>query len=294
MASSSIRHLAAARDIPRVAAGEFENTVSIWDTSTRAELSRFETVLDFGGRRLALSCSGERCYAAAYHVHGIVCYDVLTGSEVWTRRDLKRVQSIKLSSSCHELFCYIEGMSFLVLSADAGAEKSRHRGVSGLHESVFSALRVVETRELEFRDSSWRKMGSLPRSSFATLDVAFSKDLVAISESGAGVRFVSASNLREVADYKPPAGHHVLSLAYSAPADRFFGVEWHYEAGGPKRLLTFTSPGRAEVTALLGGSFETVFVNDAREVLTSEGVLFSTSSGETIGRLPFPIDSNVG
>jgi len=62
-----VRHLVAGRKTSRVATGQFERTVVVWDMDTPRRISTFETSLDFGGQRLALSDGGDVVIAAAYH-----------------------------------------------------------------------------------------------------------------------------------------------------------------------------------------------------------------------------------
>ena len=57
-----------AHKAPRVAAALFERTVQLWDVRTAQQLSQFETVFSFGGRRLALSPYGDLCVAAGWLV----------------------------------------------------------------------------------------------------------------------------------------------------------------------------------------------------------------------------------
>jgi hypothetical protein len=47
---------------------------------------RFETVLDFGGKGLALTPDGSACIAGAYRAQGIACYAAADGRMLWQRR----------------------------------------------------------------------------------------------------------------------------------------------------------------------------------------------------------------
>jgi hypothetical protein len=290
VAESRIRHLASAHEAPVVAAGEFERVVSIWSVAERREVSRFDTVLSFGGRRLALSPAADLCIAAAYHVHGVVCYDAVTGGLVWSRRDLKKAQVLKVSRTSEQVFCGFDDRAFMALDLRSGVERARHRGVREIHESPHAPLRLVEKHNLEIRDGEWRKLAQIERRTFATLAAAFSPSHLAISESGGGVSFVRLSDFVVASSYTPPAGSHVLELAYSVDAQTFVGVEWPFAAGGPKRLLRIDcESGTAMSVAILGSPAKSVFLGNGAELLTSDGVLFSMISGEAIGALDFSI-----
>ena len=114
MGNSSIRHLAASMTGERIAAGEFERTIHVWDLVARTPVSTFDTTLDFGGRRLAIAQDGRHCVVGAYRVHGVACYSADDGSEVWRRKDLTEVQSVRLSPddsrvivNCNDMGCQV-------------------------------------------------------------------------------------------------------------------------------------------------------------------------------------------
>jgi hypothetical protein len=62
---SAIRHLAASYSGNVLAAGEFEKRIHIFDVVTRTKVCEFDSRLDFGGRRLAVSDDGRYCAAGA-------------------------------------------------------------------------------------------------------------------------------------------------------------------------------------------------------------------------------------
>ena len=94
-----VRHIAIARARPVAALAAFESQVAIWDLQTLRRTIEFETVLDFGGRRLALSSDGSCCIAGAYNRDGVAAYDTNTGRVLWSRRDLKKVQYVSFSAA---------------------------------------------------------------------------------------------------------------------------------------------------------------------------------------------------
>jgi hypothetical protein len=68
----NVRHLATAYTGRIAAAAAFNSTVATWDLNAKSPLAMFESVLEFGGRRLAIDTVGERCAAAAYDSGGLV------------------------------------------------------------------------------------------------------------------------------------------------------------------------------------------------------------------------------
>ena len=71
---------------------EFERVVHVWSRQRAARCATFETVYDFGGRRVAL-VPGEQpvVVAGAYTRHGVCGYD-LSGELLWQDRSRTNVQ----------------------------------------------------------------------------------------------------------------------------------------------------------------------------------------------------------
>jgi len=76
MRASAIQQLAVSREATNVAAAFFEETVQIWDLTTRERIKEFETVFHLGGNRLTLDAAGQKCVAAAWNKgkrEGVAC-----------------------------------------------------------------------------------------------------------------------------------------------------------------------------------------------------------------------------
>src|SRR5580704_19512218 len=96
-----IIHMSAATSVPRNAAGRGERTVQIWDVEAAKQLREIDTVLDVGGRRLALSPNGEVCIAASWRKGrrgGICSYGASTGAVLWHRSDIGHTQELYFSA----------------------------------------------------------------------------------------------------------------------------------------------------------------------------------------------------
>ena len=61
-----IRQLTASRTGSFIAAGEFKQTVHIWDVCDRRFIRTLSTPLDFGGKRMAISTDGRTCVTGSY------------------------------------------------------------------------------------------------------------------------------------------------------------------------------------------------------------------------------------
>src|SRR4030065_944327 len=117
--SSPVCHIAPSRR-EIVATAQFERTVSIWDLKQHVKLAEFDTILDYGGQRLILDHEGRFCITAAYHVHGIACYNARDGGVVWQHKNLKKAQILTVSRNGELVFCGFDEKSCVVLEINSG------------------------------------------------------------------------------------------------------------------------------------------------------------------------------
>lgn len=74
-------------------------------------VSDFDTVFSFGGNRLALDASGERCVAAGWtggQRGGVACYEATTGKLIWHRPDLRQTQRLRFAVADATVWCVPE------------------------------------------------------------------------------------------------------------------------------------------------------------------------------------------
>ena len=168
-----VRHISISEQKPHVALGAFEKQVEVWNYQSGQRVSAFDTVLDFGGQRLAISKDGDRVLAAAWARHGLACYDAHTGDLIWHRRDLKKVQIITLSKDGASAFCGIERRPCLAIDISSGVEHQSFRGARSRVESSDSELAVVDRATPEVVDSNGHRRFRIERTTFAVLAWAF-------------------------------------------------------------------------------------------------------------------------
>jgi hypothetical protein len=106
---------------------QFERVVHVWSFERAALCATFETVYDFGGRRLAV-VPGEFpvVVAGAYTRHGLCGYD-LTGKELWQDRSRTNVQILTVLAGERVAVSYNRGPT-RVLEAATGQEVRSLRG----------------------------------------------------------------------------------------------------------------------------------------------------------------------
>jgi hypothetical protein len=94
-----IRHISTSNKGSRIALAEFEKVVQIFDILEKKMISEFETILDFGGRRVAINNNGEICICASYEKNLLCGYETANGRKIWQREDIKKIQSVRMLST---------------------------------------------------------------------------------------------------------------------------------------------------------------------------------------------------
>lgn len=112
-------------------AAHFDGAVGVWSVAGRARCAEFDTVYDFGGRRLAL-VPGERpvVVVGAWARHGVCGYD-MTGERLWQDRSRTNVQIVTALAGGCVAVSYNRGPT-RVLEAATGREVRSLRGVSNV------------------------------------------------------------------------------------------------------------------------------------------------------------------
>ncbi len=284
--STQPRQLAASR-VGRLAAGLFEKSVSVWDINTCERLSEFDTVLDFGGRRLALAGGGSVCIAASYHDAGIAGYDVASGDVIWHRKDVRHPQFLTLSPDENRVYVGVERGTSVALDVATGADVEHLRGVRRVWESSFEPLRLLDKPRPELKDTETGRVCDFGRDTFAILDAAFGPGVLCVAENGGPIRLRESASGWERWRLKPAAGIHVLRVGYSTTHQVLWSIEWPFVHGGPKSLVCFNLDGRRLVEYNLGEPLEVESCLAGDAVITSEGKLIDISTGHTIRRLRF-------
>ncbi|MBI2909207.1 MAG: hypothetical protein HYX92_16300 [Chloroflexi bacterium] len=287
--ASAIRHLAPSLDGDLIAAALFEHTVSIWSLETGKRISEFDTILDSGDRRLAFSEANSLCLAAAYYRHGLACYDTRDGSLRWQRKDVKKVQQLVLSPDQHLVYCCREEGACQVVTLTEGGTARAIRGVREIWVARSGDLQFHCADGLRVVVSSGVVKFRFEPETFAVLSADFSKDFLAVSESGGSVRIFDLGSGDLVYRYAPPQGEHILKIAAGPDRRVFYCVQWPYSHGGPKVLLR-VDPKEPEPQqiAVIPRAPEIAFCRNGSQLLTSEGDLLDCRSGEIVMRFDFP------
>lgn len=280
-----IRHLAESADSHTVAAAEFEHRVHLFNADTYAWKQTLETVMDFGGLRLALNDTGAICFTAAYYVHGVVAYSSEGGTILWQRADLKKVQRLLFDESRQELLCGFSEKAFHVLDPQSGKTVKSLRGVRRGYRTP-GGSRCLLTSKGKGVVTGGRVPIPLDLKDAGILDAAFTEIEVAVSQVAGPVRCFSIDSGESCWRYDPPGGHHVLDLAADWAKGCFYGIQWFYQKAGPYGLLRFDpETGVPTLVREIDSRWKPFFFRKGTRILLSDGEVLRTEDGMWDGRL---------
>ena len=122
--------------------------------------------------------------------------------------------------------------------------------------------------------------------SFAVLDACFSVDKLICSYSGNPLEAVSLSNAQSL--WTTNVIGHFLEVEYSKELNKILGIRWEYEKGSPKFLCYIDiDTGKVEKEINLGEPIEIEFLKQGSLMLTSQGKLYSTTTGQLVKQYDF-------
>jgi hypothetical protein len=316
MRASSIRHLSVTDASSIVAAALFEKTVQIWSWKTGQQLGEFETMLDFGGRSLALTPDGCACIVGARGQRGrgsrgLAAYSIPDGKLLWNRAEIRHIQNVRVSGSGQEIYCGVEGSSAYIIHAATGDSVGRVRGARKIVGSRYTQHSlIVQKRPKAVKDCQYSnsKVGSnypnyLMRGpsefqifplSFGLLDAAFSPDAVCLSEPKdylhpreniGGIRLIDL----EKGDSRWHLDIGSNHLAFNLSDTRFYCIAAPSADPHNSSLIRLASTILdCDQVALLGQCWEAAFSPSGTTLVTSQGDVHETSTGDLVMHLEFP------
>ncbi|MEQ1871458.1 MAG: hypothetical protein ABL961_15695 [Vicinamibacterales bacterium] len=281
----AIHRVVASSSSRLVVFGAFERNVEIWDVPGRRLLATFPTVFDFGGSRLALSDERGVLLAGAYKRQGLAGYCMQSGSQLWHRPDLKKVQDVTLNANGSLGYCGRAGAPCEVVDTTTGVTVDRFRGSRSIYESRWEAVRLNDRRQLRLEMATLEAVLPISRLTFAVLDATFAPGKLLITESAGPLRCVALLSGDEMWRYDPGPGAHVLQVAYR-PSDRHVvAIECTVESRDPQRLVVLSGEDGALQERVEIEGVEHGFCEDGCTLITSARQVISTLSGQVVGHL---------
>jgi outer membrane protein assembly factor BamB len=279
-----IRHIATSFNSQTIALAEFKNRVQIFDIKTQKVISEFDTILDFGGQRLAISEDGQICICGCWERHGVCAYATKTGKLIWQRKDLKKVQHIQtLILDGNKVFARFEVGTSRTIDINTGSDIDKVTGAKFYLESRFHAIDLIgKSNKIQVVDRSTRKTKvSIENQSFAMLDLDISDNSFAISESAGPLSCyeINSGQLK----WRIPLNEdgHFLRLCYNEQLNQFVGISWPFMNGGNKKVKYINKDnGDIEREIVINCPAETEFALGGQILVTSDRALLNIKTGE--------------
>lgn len=264
-----------------------DHLVKAWDLSARTLTASFSGRWSLGGRRLAMSPSGQSLVTGAYDRLGITHY-AADGRELWRRRDLTRVQQLAIDQIHNEVVAVFQDRACHVLDLTTGMTRANPRGIYQVKIAGDGSCRLLgRSRDVVVvrRDDSAVLFSAAPEN-WAVLDCAFTPIGIALTFSGGDTRLVNASGVQW--RYRPPSEHHILRLGWCEERGEVLGCERHYERGGEEYLVRLNLDGRLVKRIRIPPGSDGAFVMSGTAILGRTGLMIDSASGMIVDQLLLP------
>jgi hypothetical protein len=271
------------RDDLIVAAEESEHRVHVIGLRPSRRIATFDTIIDFGGSRLALCAPGSDpvVVAGAWERHGAAAYDGTTGTKLWQRRDLKRVQRLSPAAAGGIVAVGLEGRAMHLLDVATGDTVVKLRAAAKLWQSRFSDVAVTNDHDdvTVYESNTWRRIGRAQVPGFAALSASFGPDSMLVG-STAGVTCLDlAASLRW--QRQSPALVMYNPVAWDEKATQWIGLEYHANREIPESIVRWSDRGLVVGRMSIEGASDrrSKFLPGGELLITSQGALIDTRTG---------------
>jgi outer membrane protein assembly factor BamB len=283
-----IRAIAATVNGDRFAVAEFDSKVQVWDL-TKGLVNKFSTDFGSGGNRLSISEDGKYLVVGGYSANTITVFNIDTGEQLWQRKDLKKCGTVKiLNKRENRVFVNLENQGTHILDINTGETIDKLKGVELYYENPYGTVDLLEkSTACSFVDRIKSKtIKSKPKTTFAILDTAFSIDKIFCAYSTNPLEAISTNNFERI--WATRVVGHFLQIEYAKELDKILGVRWEYTNGSPKFLCYVDiNTGKVENEINLGEPIEMEFLKQGSFLLTSQGKIYSTSTGQQTRQFDF-------
>lgn len=283
MRDSAIRHLVACDKSSLVAAAFFESTVQIWNWDQSRQVGEFETILDFGGRRLALAADGLICVAASW-TRGLAAYSVPNGDCLWRRPDLAEAQLLTLSPSGREINCGFDKRQLAVIDAMTGTCVRTVKNAKGIFCSRVTSHELVQGKK-RYRLAGEQEF-DIPAKSFTLYEAVFSPEAVCLSEPDAGVRCIDLESGKLLWQHPDL---YADRLAFCAADFNFYCVAEKHDSPNDRSLVRLAPDlVDSDQVVFIGSCWESAFSQSGNVLVTARGAAYETCTGRLLSQLGFP------
>ncbi len=293
--SALIRHLAYTLGSEFFLAAEFYRTVHVYRIGEAKRIATFDANLDFGGVRLTIHPKIGAFVAGAYTRYGITGYSLETGSQIWARPDLKKVQVMKVHPSGTEISCFFQDKAGLILDARTGETLHKYHGVSKVFFGDDVNLWVTPSSYVI--GSTMQSGQRVRKASFALMDVEFMLGHFVLAEIGESLTIRDVETTNITATVKPNKENlSTLAVRYISEQDSLVCFET-FDPGSHSlemsyQLQTVTPSGETRAEYPVENGYAFAFLDGGRQLINASGQVIDCLAGQTTFQYDFHTDGN--
>jgi hypothetical protein len=292
---TGIRHIAPAATSDRLfLTAVFEHRVRLWSFADRSLTAALDTVLDFGGQRLAL-CGTETpiIVAGAWERHGICGY-APDGTRLWQRKDLRQPQHVSPAAGGALIAACFDQRPLHVLDAGSGETVATVRAVRRYFDSPYTDVGLGEVygHVVLIGNEDWNVRWKEPVDGFASLSAAAAPgsfavgDVVGFDADGRSSVTCRALTGETLWQWACPPEVNCPALAWDEDASEWLGVLNHVNNERPDTLVRWSADGDVIAERALALFAEYAFLPGGRHLVTSDGAVRETREGGVVWELP--------
>ena len=275
---------------------EFESRVSMWSLTDRTLLAAFDTILDFGGRRLALCGTDWPIVVACAWQGGVRGYEG-DGTQLWQRPEVRQPQRITpLAGGALVAVCAEDG-PMQVLDASSGQTVGRVRRLEGFYPSPFADVGIgsaVGHAVLVLTDD-WREGWKIPIRAKMLSGAACPGAFTIADNAGSNIGEQSSVSCLDLAgdilwEWFAPPDVNCNRLAWDTERSEWVGLLHPIHKPQPQTLMRWSAVGNVLMHEPIGRFHAYAFLPRGKYLVTNDGAVRDTRTTEIVWSLPTASD----
>lgn len=255
-------------------AAEFEKKVAAYESITGRKLGEYNTHFLSGGKRMCITDSGKYFASAAYGRFGITLFDLETGNELWTIKDVKKVQRICFSADETKLFAFSGENKLYSISLKDGSIILVEKGIQNFFSD--GTLEVKLTKDDCF---VWNGM-SVSLTDKKVLCLCGGNNKIFCSIMGGGLKCFSDSG-NELWSVENKPEEHYIQLCYCPEFDYIIGLGFKFGSSRtePFYFVDVYSAEKGDIVFSTGlnDDFVFTFIDSGKSIVSGTGKVYTLS-----------------
>lgn len=188
--------------------------VEVWDLGRARRISTFRTCYDDGGSRVAMSPTASEVLVGSYEARTIALHHADNGLQLWSRTHARHIHTVGFDPTNGDALVCMDGGGVSRIDVSSGGTLTAYRGllrfdVSPLHSNL-ALTESADTMSL-VRRRSGKRLWEIDKHSFGVLSVAFTPQLVCVSEAASCLRGVDIETGKTKWRVDPEPGSHLVN-----------------------------------------------------------------------------------